>query len=272
MISVLSRSLFPLVLLLLGSATRAAGVDDLYRAQAFVTGEEKPERTAGFGEGLKEVLVKLSGDPDLAGDPAVAAMSADAALYVRAYSYRDLMAGIPIHDEQGTRQRPFELTIDFDPAKVDAALNSLGRKVWMVARPRVAVFASVAYGASSYALTRDGQRGRDQREALASAARRFGMPIVLPTDPAISPTGLGSASLPADAAQLAASAKALGGDVGLAGALVWNPDALTWTARWTLVSAGRSYRWQVSGVSFDEAFRSAIGGAAQILSGHGSPE
>ena len=34
---------------------------------------------------------------------------------------------------------------------------------------------------------------------------------------------------------------------------------------------GKTYRWQVRGVSFDEAFRVAMGGAAQILSGNGQP-
>jgi hypothetical protein len=31
------------------------------------------------------------------------------------------------------------------------------------------------------------------------------------------------------------------------------------------------HRWQVRGVTFDEAFRRGIGGAAQVLSGNGDP-
>ncbi len=34
---------------------------------------------------------------------------------------------------------------------------------------------------------------------------------------------------------------------------------------------GREYRWQIRGVSFDEAFRDAMRGAARILSGNGAP-
>jgi hypothetical protein len=34
---------------------------------------------------------------------------------------------------------------------------------------------------------------------------------------------------------------------------------------------GRPVRWQLRGVTFDEAFRRALGGAAQILSGNGDP-
>ena len=34
---------------------------------------------------------------------------------------------------------------------------------------------------------------------------------------------------------------------------------------------GRIVRWKLRAVTFDEAFRRAIGGAAQILSGNGDP-
>jgi hypothetical protein len=40
---------------------------------------------------------------------------------------------------------------------------------------------------------------------------------------------------------------------------------------WRLEAEGRSHRWQMRGVTFDEAFRRGIGGAAQVLSGNGDP-
>ncbi len=268
MSNIVSRSaLLGAVLAFCGGASAAGPVDDLHRAHVFVTGKELPERTTAFGEGLKEVLVKLSGDPSLDGDAAVAQLATNASAFVRAWTYRDLMAGIPVHDEQGTRQRPFELTIDFDPPEIDGVLMTLGREIWPAPRPRVAVFTRVVYGDSSYPLASDGERGRDQREALASAARRFGVPIVLPS----ARTTLPNPARPPDPTELEAAARALGGDVALSGTLTWSPDALTWTAQWRLVSASRSVNWQVSGVSFDAAFRSALEGAARILSDHGVP-
>ncbi len=32
------------------------------------------------------------------------------------------------------------------------------------------------------------------------------------------------------------------------------------------------HRWQICGVNFDTAFRNAMSGSAQILSGHGEPK
>ena len=53
--------------------------------------------------------------------------------------------------------------------------------------------------------------------------------------------------------------------------MVWSEQALGWIADWRLRAGGESYGWQISGVNFDDAFRSAMAGAAQILSGHGQP-
>ena len=39
-----------------------------------------------------------------------------------------------------------------------------------------------------------------------------------------------------------------------------------------LAFAGQNYAWRVRGVSFDDAFRNASRGAAQVLSGNGQPD
>src|SRR5262249_41341287 len=87
-------------------------VGDLYQARVRVTGMEEPERSRGFARALSDVLVKLTGDATLNRDPAVVSLAAKAGTMVAAFQYRDLMAGIPLHDEQGTRQRPFVLSVD----------------------------------------------------------------------------------------------------------------------------------------------------------------
>src|SRR5438105_9773008 len=96
----------------IGGAVAAEKIESLYEARVHVTGQEEPARSNGFALGLADVLVKLSGDPTLIGDAAVATLDKNAGSYVTRFDYRDLMAGIPLHDEQGTRQRPFILTID----------------------------------------------------------------------------------------------------------------------------------------------------------------
>src|ERR1700693_3369435 len=91
------------------------------------------------------------------------------------------MAGLPVHDEQGTRDRPYDLTVSFDEAKTDAALRSLGLEPWKKSRPRLALFIGVQNGPVPYVLTSDGERGLEQRLSVQAAAYKRGMSIVLPT-------------------------------------------------------------------------------------------
>jgi hypothetical protein len=247
-------------------AGRAAG-PDLYRASTRVTGQTVEGRGAALARCFVDVLVKVSGDARLLDDPAVAAMAKEAARLVADLRYRDLMADLPVNDEQGTRDRPYELTATFDPAGIDAALAKLGRKPWTAARPTVAVILDVRQGTVSYMLTADGGRGAGMREALAEAADRVGLPALLPSEAALARSGLRAGAL-ADRKRLAAATRAAGADIALAGRLVWSDKALGWVADWRLGTEGRTHRWRVRGVNFDEAFRNAMRGTAQILSGH----
>jgi hypothetical protein len=84
------------------TATMAAAADDLYRAQAVVTGQREANRIIGFASCLEDVVIKVSGALKLAGDPRLAAYKSSAADFVGAYRYHDQMSGTPTRDEQGT--------------------------------------------------------------------------------------------------------------------------------------------------------------------------
>lgn len=255
------------------AGTAAAAVDDLYRSQTIVTGQGEAERARGFALCLEAVLVKVSGDPRLIGLAEVEAMKAHASDLVRDFTYEDRMKGIPLHDEQGTRDRPFDLTVAFDPAKVDAALRTLGRAPWPEPRAKLVVLLGVrdARGAS-YVLAGEGERGLGQRQSLAAVAEKRGVPLRLPESAKLAAADVTYDGLAAMApAGLQALAKASGGDAALAGTLVWIEAAPGWTVRWRLSWQGSEHRWAVAGVSFDDAFRNGIDGAASILSGHGPP-
>jgi hypothetical protein len=268
----LIASLATMLILVCGTAS-AGYLDDLYQAQIIVTGQGVENRRLGFAESLERVLVKVSGDPRLIGDPGVAELAGQAGAFVAGFHYHDRMSGIPVHDEQGSRDRPYDLTVSFHPAKIDAALQLLGREPWSASsRPRLVMFLGVRIGTTRYVLASDGDHGRDQRDALAAAAGRFGMPTGLPDQATLAEASLSYQRLPAiDLPSLNATAKMIGGDLALVGSLLWSEEALGWVADWRVGTQGKGYQWQIRGVSFDEAFRNAMSGAAQILSGHGQP-
>jgi hypothetical protein len=257
---------------LAGQAATAATVENLYQAQTILTGRGEEGRPAGFAACLRDVLVKVSGDPRLFDDPRVAMLEPQAASLVRAFRYRDRMAGLPVHDEQGTRDRPYDLTVDFHPERIDAVLRSLEREPWPAERPRVAVFLAVRNVAAGYVLAADDGRDNGQRESLLTAADRMGIPVALPTQAALASAGLDLDGLwDADPANLAAATKAVGADLPLVGSMRFSDEIHGWIAEWRLAARGRIWSWQIRGVNFDEAFRSAMRGAAQILSGRGQP-
>ena len=255
------------------SAATAATVENLYQAQTILTGQGEEGRPKGFAECLRDVLVKVSGDPRLLNDVRVTMLEPQADTLIRDFRYRDRMEGLPVHDEQGTRDRPYDLTCDFHPERIDAVLRSFDRQPWPADRPRVAVFLAVRNIAASYVFADDTRRDNGQRDSLLRASYRAGIPVSIPKQAELQAAGLDletlSRSLPSS---LSAATKALGADIPLVGNMRFSDEVHGWIAEWRLSAKGRTYRWQVRGVNFDEAFRSAMRGAAQILSGNGHPD
>lgn len=257
-----------------GRAEQAsAGMDHLYRAQTIVTGQGEANRLAGFAACLKDVLIKVAATGRLADDPRLEAAKANARDYVKAFSYHDQMSGTPTRDEQGTRDRPYDLIVDFDQARIDSLLVTLGLKPWSSHRPVLAVFVQMEQGARQFLVRSDMRQSDLQRDSLLAAAEKGGMPIVLPAAALLAKSRITAAALPTlPAATLAAAAAEEGGDLPLVGHLVWSDADLGWVTDWRLEWQGQSHSWRLRGVTFDEAFRRGIAGAAQILAGNGNPE
>jgi hypothetical protein len=121
-------------------------------------------------------------------------------------------------------------------------------------------------------LSRDGAFDPDMREALANAGQRYGLTINLPSVATLHDSQVDidtAGTTPAD--RLLKVAALSDSELPLVGDLRWSDAALGWVANWKLAVNGRRHRWTVSGVNYDEAFRSAVRGAARVLSGNGEP-
>jgi hypothetical protein len=261
------------IALLPAGRASAADSERLYTAIAIVTGTGEENRQIGFRLALEDVIVRVCGDHGLISSGAAKPMLDAAPDYVDSFSYRDRLEGIPIHDEQGTHDRPHDLTVSFDPDKVDAELILLGRQPWLAERPHLAVVLGVRNAKLDFVLSSDSEQGFYMRDSLTAASDKIAVPVALPSTAAIEEAGLTSNVLAEfDAASLDARAGALRGDRVLAGTLVWSDEALGWIATWRLYYDGKERVWDERGISFDEAFRQALRGAAKILSGNGEPE
>jgi hypothetical protein len=240
------------LLLRLGPALAAQQEPTLgrYEARTIVTGTDLRGRPSGFAACLRDVLIKVSGDPTLAEDPRLPALTAQAGGFVTGHDYWDRMSGIPHHDEQGSSDRPYNLTVRFDPARIASALGELGRAPWPDPRPGLVLSVEVEARNGSFALTEQEPRAADMRAAIAEAGQKFGMAVTLPA---------------------AAGAARPPGGATVTGSLVLSEAALGWVGTWHLDWQSHGYDWRISGVNFDAAFRNAVSGAMQVLSGHGAP-
>ncbi|WP_244507959.1 DUF2066 domain-containing protein [Mesorhizobium sp. ORS 3428] len=248
----------------------AATAAELYQAQTIVTGTGEVNRQIGFKDCLEKVLVRVSGDQRLLQRPEMLALRDKAADFVASFRYHDRLEGIPIHDEQGTHDRPHDLTCLYKPAVVDKLLAQLGSKPWPGERPPIAVFLTAEQGTKHFVLTADEDRGKTMRESFANATVPLLMRVSFPKTEQLDDLD-DKALRAADMARLDRLARQAGADRALAGSIVWSDKELGWIADWRLSNRGKTYQWQARGVSFDEAFRVAVRGAAQILSGNGQP-
>jgi hypothetical protein len=232
-----------LALLLAAGAARGA---DLFEGRAIVTGTGPSSRAEALPQALRDVLVKVSGDPALADDSRLAQL--DAAALVQDDVFLDRLTDLPHRDEQGTRDRPWDYIAHFDPDGVRAALAALGSGEWRGPRPRlVARIAVHDQQDGVYAMNNDSDDGERLRQALLAAADRYGMRVALP------PRARPDTDIP--------------GTVPLTGTLRWSEPDFGWVGEWHLSWQGRDRAWRIAGVSFDEAFRDAMGGAMAVLAG-----
>jgi uncharacterized protein len=223
------------------SIGQPGGLDDIYTTRAVVTGTDERNRPLGFRLCFEDVLVKVSGDAGILSDGRFATLAAVAGQYVSTFSYRDRFEGRPVHDEQGTYDRPHFLTCKFDPQKIDGVLKMLGRKPWLGHRPRLVMVLSVRGRTNSGLLSRDGVFDPDMREALANAAQRYGLTVNLPSvaDLQVNQINIDTAEItPAD--RFLRVAELSDSELPLVGDLRWSDAALGWIANWRLAVNGRA--------------------------------
>jgi len=244
----------------------ARNLESVYQAVAVVTGSDRRYRGGGFARCLRTVLAKVSGNPRLEQDRRVDRFAREAHLFVASFDYVDQMAAYHIKDDQGTYDRPFNLTVRFVPAKINALLATLGERPWRGTRPIIVPVLAVHGVRTAYLLSADVAAGAGQRGSLEEMASELGIRVRFPTDAELAGWGVTlrrfsppSVSPPADRALVT-------------GRLEFQTAVPGWAGSWRMRYRGSDYAWSIKGVNFDAAFRDLVRGVALVASGHGAPE
>jgi len=243
----------------------AIEVNGLYQAEMVVTGQGEAERQRGIRLGLEEVLIKVSGDADLVLSPKGQQLLSHANDFVESYIYEDRMQGIPIHDEQGTRERSHVLRVRFHPLRVATALQQVDIAPWSHNRPQVVLWLGIQDSRRAYVLGADTAFGSSQREVLKSVARKRGMPVILPQMQVVDRTAITyddivTATMP----RLRQASERYG-----AKALLWGTLVMDAQGYWTLICSFAWHdcqrHWQLQGVTFDVALQVTIERSAKLF-------
>jgi len=242
-------------------------IGPMYEADAVVTGTDMRQRPWGFAQTLRDVLVRSSGDPRLKDEPRTAELAVHADRLVACFNYVDMMAGVPLHDDQGTYDRPHKLIVYFDPAKIDVILAQFGDKPWRGERP-VVVPVLLVHGRKppAYLLSAEIPAGEEQRSSFTTAVDQFGMAVRIPSDAELLTWSAGVGHFPSDPPPSSA------GQAIVAGTLDWSETLPGWIGKWRMRWQGADYAWGISGVNYDAAFRNIVRGVVLVASGGGSPD
>lgn len=203
---------------------------DLYEATVPVADRGTEARNAAVRAALTEVLVRLSGDPGVAGKPAGKSLLADPSKHLQQYQYEgDAAAG------------GLYLRAGFAAAPLEAALRQQGLALWGRERTPVLAWVAVDDGQRRYLL---GAEDSDPLVAqLQAAARRQGLELVLPLldledQSKLTFTRVNEGDLDA----LMAASDRYDAQAVLVGGL--KSTASGWSGRWALRHAGQDTRWQ----------------------------
>jgi len=244
------------------AAQNLAGV---YQATVVVTGSDRRYRNVGFARCLKIVLVKVSGNPRLDADPRVDRWAREANLFVGSFDYVDQLAAYNVKDDQGTYDRPFNLTVHFVPAMIDRLLVDLGDRPWRGERPVIVPVLAVRGVSTAYLLSAEARAGADQRGSLEEVASELGLRVGFATDAELAQWHVTMDGFPQPGVTPPADWALV------AGTLEFQQAVPGWAGSWKMRYQGRDYTWGIRGVNFDAAFRNLARGVVQIASGHGAP-
>lgn len=162
------RLLFAVVLMnlsLLAVPAAAVEMNNLYDAAVAVADQSDDARANGVQQALQQVLIRISGNPQVNSNPLVKAQLARAGEFVVQFGYSQAAEGQ-------------QLALRFDPALVDRLLRQANEPVWGLRRPLVLLW---------WVDERNGSRqlmgessAAEQWQQLSAAAARRGLPLMLP--------------------------------------------------------------------------------------------
>lgn len=153
----------------LGAPAQAVTVSGLYSVEVPVDGSSSAQLQQGYEEGLRRVLVRVSGSRDVLSRDGIQSVLAEAESLLLSYQF---LSG----DDAGNR-----LQMSFGAVGVNRALASIDAPVWGANRPLTLAWIAVEERGSRRLIT-EGAESDQWQSAFAQAAGERGLPVALPSE------------------------------------------------------------------------------------------
>ncbi len=252
------RLFIALILLSLTFGSHAAEVDNLYQASAPVNSRDEQERAKLTPQLLQQVMLKVVGNKALLETAPLAPILSQAGQYMQQYEYRrNNILGADL-----TEPDQLALSVRFDPAAVNRAINELQLPVWGNNRPDILIWALVENNGDTAILGLE-TAPVGVFQPLSRAAEQRGLPILMPLMDLQDQAALSIADIrQGNQAAVAAASERYGADIVMTAVVNLNADAAQ--VQWRANGAGVSDSWQTQG-NMQEAFAAGMGHLADKL-------
>lgn len=245
-----------LALLVLGGPVRAEVVKNLYLAEIPVESQDPELRKTAIGEGMREVLVRVSGQAMILAVPAIDEALLQPTRFVDRYRYQ--IRKLPGGDQ-------LEVRVQFDEKAINKLLRDNRLPVWGRNRPVTLLWLVVDDRKHGRKLISTDSKNNELRALIEGQARQRGLPLRLPlydlTDRArlkVSDVWGNFEDRILDASTRYQTHSVLVGRV-------YRTPSGSWSGRWTLYSEGRRSDWETGGENLELALLPGIGNTADAL-------
>lgn len=233
----------------------AAKVAGLYQAEITVISQLSDVRTKAARQGLLEVLMKVSGNPEVETNPYLQDSLKRAEYFVQAYSYAT-----------SSTSSAYVLKIYFSPFDVKRLLRQAGIAFWGENRPLILTWISIKHKNNATEVV-GYDTGLDLLNKVKTEARRFGLPIIFPimdvTDvDDINPADVTSFNL----SNLKKTNDRYGADAVLIGNIIERDNESD--SRWLLALGDKQWTWTISSSDQFNLVASALDQVSRALAKH----
>jgi len=239
--------------LLLPHLAMSAIVDGLYEAEISVPNQSKSERSKAMSEGLGEVFIKVSGNPQVITIDAIRDAMGKAGSYLQQFLYR---RPADVKNANPNQSRNQVLWLLFDEKSINKILRDNSQPVWGRTRPSTLVWLAVEQDGGRFLL---GSGGREEFGALLRyEAKRQGLALVLPLMDLQDQRQLSFSDVwggfqdPIEVASQRYPAEAI-----LVGRMSLSRSDI-WTARWSLYEGSEPITWESQGRFAEEIIRLSL--------------